>query len=129
MSYGDPSGNPNPFSSGPTNPYQSSTPGYGYMPPQQPEGAPVLAIISLVCGVLGIITTCCCGLFGLPIPLAAIICGGIALAQPNAQGKGMAIGGIALGVLCFIVGILLLILVIANPDFGKQLQQMQQMNK
>ena len=99
------------------------------MPPQQPQGNPTLAIISLVCGVLGIVTTCCCGLFGLPIPIAAIICGGIAMAQPNAQGKGMAIAGIALGVLCLIAGIGLLILVIANPDFARQMQELQKMNK
>ncbi|MFN0020336.1 MAG: DUF4190 domain-containing protein [Pirellulaceae bacterium] len=122
MSYGDSSGNPNPFSSTP-NPYQSSTP--GYMPPPEQQGSPVLAIISLVCGVVGIITTCCCGLFGLPIPLAAIICGGIVLAQPNGQGKGMAIGGVALGVLCFIAGIILFIVVLSNPEFMQQLQQMK----
>ena len=39
MSYGDSSGNPNPFSSTP-NPYQSSTP--GYMPPPEQQGSPVL---------------------------------------------------------------------------------------
>ena len=41
----------------------------------------------------------------------------------------MAIGGVALGVICFLLGIGLFILVLSNPDFGKQLQQMQQMNK
>lgn len=121
MSYGDPSGNPNPFGS--TNPYQSSTP--GYMPPPQPQGSPVLAIISLVCGIVGIITTCCCGLFGLPIPLAAIICGGIALAQPNSQGKGMAIAGVVLGVICFLLAIVLFVVALSNPEFIQQFQQMQ----
>ncbi|MBC7851831.1 MAG: DUF4190 domain-containing protein [Pirellulaceae bacterium] len=117
MSYGDPS----------TNPYQSSTP--GYMPPPQAPGPPVLAIISLVCGVLGIVTTCCCGILGIPVPIIAIICGGIALAQPNAGGKGMAIGGVALGVICLLAGIGLLILVLMNPDFANELQKMQQLNK
>ncbi len=120
MSYGDPSSNPNPFGS--TNPYQSSSP--GYMPPQQ-QGSSTLAIISLVCGIVGIITSCCCGLFGLPIPLAAIICGGIALSQPNAQGKGMAIGGVVLGVLAFVLAIILVVIAVSNPQFMQDLQQMQ----
>src|SRR3954471_5500421 len=107
MSYGDPFGNQSQF---PPNPYQSpGTP--GYMPPPQ-QAPPTLAIVSLVCGVLGIVTTCCCGLLGLPIPLAAIITGGIALAQPAAGGKGMAIAGVGLGVLCFLLGLGLFILVI-----------------
>jgi len=115
------------MSFGDQNPYQPSTP--GYMPPQQPQGSSTLAIISLVCGIVGLITTCCCGVLGLPVPIAAIVCGGICLSQPNAQGKGMAIAGVALGVLCLIAGVALLILVLANPDFAKQLQDMQQMNK
>ncbi|MGI8979459.1 MAG: DUF4190 domain-containing protein [Pirellulaceae bacterium] len=117
MSYGDPS----------TNPYQTSTP--GYMPPPQPQGSPVLAIISLVCGVLGVVTTCCCSIFGLPVPIIAIVCGGIALAQPNSSGKGMAIAGVVLGVLCVLLAIVLLIIGLANPEFGRQFQDMQQFNK
>jgi Na+/H+ antiporter NhaD/arsenite permease-like protein len=95
------------------------------MPPPQPEGSPVLAIISLVCGIVGIITSCCCGLLGLPIPLAALICGGIALAQPNSQGKGMAIGGVILGVLGFVVAIVMVVIALSNPQFMQDLQRMQ----
>jgi hypothetical protein len=133
MSYGDPSGSPNPFSNSPNpfsnspNPYQTPAT-QGYIPPPT-ESPPVLAIISLVCGVLGIVTTCCCGILGVPVPIIAIVCGGIALAQPNSSGKGMAIAGVVLGVICLLLGIGLLILVIANPDFSRQMQQMQQMNK
>jgi hypothetical protein len=123
MSYGDPQQS-NPFSS---NPYSSSTP--GFIPPPPQAGPPVLPIVSLVCGILGIVATCCCGLFGIPIPLIALVTGGIALAQPNAPGKGMAIGGVACGAIALLLWIGMLILVLANPNFAQELQKMQQMNK
>ena len=62
-------------------------------------------------GAVGFLS-CCCFLF-LPIPLAATVTGGIALAQINKEperykGKEFAIAGIALG------GLILALVVLAN---------------
>ena len=127
MSYGDPSGNPNPFSSGPTNPYQSSTP--GYIPPPQQQGSPVLSIVSLVCGILGLLTACCCFPFNLILPVAALITGGIALFQPSAQGKGMAIAGVVCGGLAILLSVIIIVVALSNPQMMQDMQRMQQMNK
>ena len=69
----------------------------GFGPPQGPQGTSTLAIVSLICGILGLT---CCGFFtGLP----AIICGFMARSEsernPNVGGGGMAIAGIVLGFL------------------------------
>jgi hypothetical protein len=116
----------NPFDNPNPNPYQAgSTP--GYPPPQQ--GSSGLAIASLVCGIVGIIATCCCGLFGIPLPLIAIVTGGMALANPNAQGKGMAMAGVVMGGASLLLIVLGVIIMLLNPDFAKQLEQMKQMQR
>ena len=91
--------------------------GNPYQPPVSPGAfdAPMptsgLAIASLICGVIGIVT---CFLPG----IAAVICGHMALKQmaaPNAQvtGRGMAVAGLVLGYLSILlivaVGALILI--------------------
>ncbi len=117
----NPFGNPDPL--GNSNPYQSGgAPGYGYgyaPPPQGPSG---LAIASLNGGIMGIVSTCCCGVFGIPLPLIALVTGGIALANPNAQGKGMAIAGVILGSLSLLFAVVVLVIMLTNPDFGQQFQ-------
>lgn len=71
-----------------------------------------LAIASLVCGILGVLT----GIFifsGLSLGLAGIVLGIVALVKVKngtASGKGMAIGGIVTGALGMIVAVVVLIL-------------------
>ena len=71
-----------------------------------------LAIASLVCGILGVLT----GIFifsGLSLGLAGIVLGIVALVKVKngtASGKGMAIGGIVTGALGMIVAVGVLIL-------------------
>ena len=89
-------------------------PPYGYgAPPPAPMGpmGPVypnaprthgLAIASMVCGILAIVPGCCCGLFGIPLSIAALIMGIISISQINASagqlgGKGMALAGTICG--------------------------------
>ncbi len=94
----------------------SSVPGLCVMPqvagnPYQPPAVPGaidaplptsgLAIASLICGVVGIVT---CFLPG----IAAVICGNMALKQmavPNARvtGRGMAVAGLVLGYLSIVL--------------------------
>jgi len=93
-------------------------PGYGPPPPQQPGGfvppqiimppgyEPArtngLAIASLICGILAIVPGCCCGLFGIPLSIIALVMGIISISQINASqgrfvGKGLAIAGVSCG--------------------------------
>jgi len=63
-------------------------------------GTQGMGIASLVCGILGILGSCCCGLFGSPLDIIAIILGVLALKTP---GRGMGITGIICGVIGLIV--------------------------
>lgn len=81
------------------------------MPPQpppmmnpyaQPPRTHGLAIASMICGILAIIPGCCCGLFGIPLSIAALVMGIVSISQINASqgqvgGKGMAIAGTICG--------------------------------
>jgi len=69
------------------------------MPPQRNHG---LAVASMVCGILAIVPGCCCGFFGLPLSVAALVMGVVSIMQINASGgqlggKGMAIAGTVCG--------------------------------
>jgi hypothetical protein len=61
-----------------------------------------LAVASMVCGILAIVPGCCCGLFGMPLSIAALVMGLMSINQINASGgqlggKGMAIAGTVCG--------------------------------
>ena len=105
-----------------SNPYdspQTNTSDFGG-PPPNPN--PVLAIVSLVTGIISLIPGCCCGLIGIPMALVAIGTGiaGIVMANSGkASGKGMAIAGVILGglyVLVFIVSLILNLAGVVSPD-------------
>ena len=84
----------------------------GGYPGYQPKPGSGLAIASLVCGILGVLT----GIFifsGLSLGLAGIVLGIVALVKVKngtASGKGMAIGGIVTGALGMIVAAVVLVL-------------------
>ncbi|WP_294640948.1 DUF4190 domain-containing protein [Rothia mucilaginosa] len=84
----------------------------GGYPGYQPKPGSGLAIASLICGILGVLT----GIFifsGLSLGLAGIVLGIVALVKVKngtASGKGMAIGGIVTGALGMIVAVVVLIL-------------------
>jgi hypothetical protein len=91
-------------------PYQSPmAPGPGaYVPGYYQPVAPTsgLAIASMVCGIVAIITCYFAGLLGLP----AVICGHLALSQINGSalpmaGRGMAIAGLVLGYLGIVMSV------------------------
>lgn len=117
MSYGDPPGSPNPFSS---NPYQTPS-SSGYMAPPPSPGADVpmiLGIISIVFGVIAVPLSCCVCV-GVWPGLVAIILGGVALiipAQPGSPGKMLGIGGIVLGLVPMIFFVAMMII----SAFSKQ---------
>lgn len=63
---------------------------------QQNNKAKGLSIASLVCSILGILSTCCCACLGLPFPIAAIILGFLAKDEYGNR-NGMATAGIIIG--------------------------------
>ena len=115
------------------NPYDSpqyvgSAP-VGGLPPGQHQNTG-LAVASLVLGIVGIASNCCCTLLGGALGIAAIITGFLALSQVKAGtagGKGMAMAGLICGVAALVLGIGLLILsiVINVPSIMQQFQQFQ----
>jgi hypothetical protein len=92
------------------------------MGPMGPMGqSQGLATAALICGILALPCGFCCAGLGLPLGIAAIVMGGIAMSRANAQpelygGKGMAIGGLACGIGGLLFGILMLLL-----GFGMQM--------
>jgi hypothetical protein len=81
-----------------------------------------LAIVSLVCGILGILLSFCC-YGGIPLGIAAAIIGFLGMKNVNSNpesygGKGMAIGGIVTGIIGFLISAGL-ILVIILLQFAK----------
>ena len=76
-----------------------------------------MAITGMVCGILTILPSCCCGLFGLPLTILlvilSIVFSIIGLVQikknPAQKGKGMAIAGLIIGALGLIAAILMVV--------------------
>src|SRR5215204_3705968 len=67
-----------------------------------------LPTISLVLGILGVVTICCYG--GIPLGTAAVITGVIAMNQEKSDpvtygGRGLAFGGIITGAISLIIGV------------------------
>jgi len=124
VSYSEPPnyGSPPPPPPGDGGGYGAPPPGggYGAQPPgyggQQPKSS-VLAIVSLVTGVLGIL---CCGWFVLSI--AALITGflgrkEIAESGGMKTGNGLAMAGLILGAIGIVLGILNWVLILATDSF------------
>ena len=109
-----------PLGSG--NPYQAPG-GFGpqFGPPSAPP-SPLLGIASLACGVLSIFFSCCCGLLSIPLSLAAIGLGAVALMKSDGVGKMLAIGGIVCGVLSLLLFVVFLVIALTNPEWLHQFQ-------
>lgn len=93
---------------------------YAALTPPQTSG---LAITSLVCGVLGIIT---CGMLAVLTFLPAIICGHMALSQigksaGRIKGSGLAIAGLVTGYVQSLFAVMVIVSILAGvalPVFG-----------
>ncbi|WP_408899184.1 DUF4190 domain-containing protein [Nocardioides sp. R1-1] len=102
---------------GPGAPGGYGPPGYGYQAPQQS----VLAVVSLVAGIVGLVGVCCCGILGV-VGLGGVICGILAKkeirdAHGMKTGDGLALAGIITGALGIALGIASVILVFAVGAF------------
>jgi hypothetical protein len=99
--------------------------GPGGFPPGPPRNNG-LAVGSLVCGILAIVPGCCCGFFGIPLSIAAVVMGLVSMNQINASGglqggKGMAIAGTVCGGVAMAMDVLAVV-------FNVSSQLMQQMS-
>lgn len=78
----------------------------------------IVALISMIAGILGLPASCCCNCFSVPFAITAIVMGIIALRQFRATpyrftGKGMAIAGLTCGILALVLSIVMLALGLA----------------
>lgn len=118
-------GNANPYQN--TGSSQQAQPTYNQTPPtynQAPYGPGVnqpsssnngLAIASLVCGIVAIALTCC--YIGIVSAVAGLITGIISLAKKQG-GTGMAIAGVILSGLSFIICVIMIFVLLAFTDSG-----------
>lgn len=94
--------------------YNTSQQPYGSVQPQD-TGAGAMAIVSLIMGILSIVT-CCVGI-GLIFGVAAIILAGISLSKK--KGKGVSIGGLVTGIIGTLLSLVIVIyMVMAGVAFG-----------
>lgn len=77
----------------------------GYFAQQPKEGTDVLAIISLVMGILSLL--CCCMGFGILFGIVGIILAGISIANRGA--KGIAIGGLVTSIIGTIFSLIMIL--------------------
>lgn len=143
MSYGQPpygspppppGGGEPPYGSGEQPPYQpygaAGQPPYGppgapgYGGPQQPQTS-VMAILGLVFGIVGLVTSCFCyGFLGIP----GIVLGFLGMKEVKESngaktGHGMALAGLITGIAAVAIGILLVVLVFALNVFDPTLYE------
>jgi len=72
-----------------------------------------VCITSLVCGILGVLGSVGCLLFGIPLGVVALVTGIIGLSQAREQsgeGKAMAIGGMCCGAVAIVLSLALFLL-------------------
>lgn len=75
------------------------------------EGSTVLAVVSLVLGILGILISCCLGGLCLLFSIPATICSIISIVKKQG-GRGMAIAGLIMGIIGDLIGIVLLLILL-----------------
>lgn len=99
--------------------------GTPYQPPtyqSQSASTDPLAVTSLVLEIIGLRLGMCCGVFSLPFSLGAIVLGILSIVrcngeQPEYGGKGLAIGGLACGIISLLLCLILLVVALTvNPE-------------
>lgn len=89
----------------------------GYTVPGQPTGqSNTLGLLSMIFGIVSIVLGFCCGLFGSPFAIAALVMGFIGLNKVKlgqASNKGMALTGVICGAAGLVVAIIMVIVGVA----------------
>lgn len=101
------------------NQYQQNPYGQNNYPPQRPQNGNGLIGFSISSMVIGIVALLCSCFPYIPLILGllAVALGGIGIAK-NADGKGMAIAGLILGIITVVWGILYAIAIAAAADIS-----------
>ena len=115
--------NPNGYQQYNQNPYQTNQYQYGqyqqYQTPVQPQSNG-MAVGALICGILGILLSCCLWYISIPLSIVGLVLG-ILVLKKKKGGKSLAIIGIVLCAISILIGIFVAIVVIAvftNPEFS-----------
>lgn len=115
--------NQNPY---PNNQYQYGQ--YQQYPTPEPPKSNGMAVGSLICGILGILLSCCLWYIAIPLSIAGLVLG-ILVLKNKKGGKSLAIVGIVLSAISIIIGIFAAIMFIAilnDPEFGSMYQDILQ---
>ena len=86
-----------------------------------------LAILALVCGILGIIFNCCCGWLSIPFAIAALILALVAPKKDDGKMDGMALAGLILGIVGFVFFGFNIILTIIGASTGLLAELMEEL--
>lgn len=91
---------------------------YDYSPPGSGGGGGSgLATTAMILGIVAIPLACCCGLFSIPVSLAAVVTGGISMKNP--EGKGQAVTGLICGLLALAMSIGALVIGFGMGNFNR----------
>lgn len=111
--------------------YSQNQQPFGSVQPQE-TGAGTMAIVSLIMGILSIVT-CCVGI-GLIFGIVAIILAGISLSKK--RGKGVSIGGLVTGIIGTLLSLVIVIYIIMagvafgtmkdDPEFQKEFNEIME---
>jgi hypothetical protein len=87
---------------------------------QEPKGSNAMAVASLVCGIVGLLISCC-AFISLPLSITSIVLGIIVL-KKNKEGRSLAIIGIIIGaatvLICFILIAFSAFMINGNSEFS-----------
>ena len=82
-----------------------------------------MCIAGLVLGIISVLFSCCCGIFGLPFPVIGIILSSIGLIQtkkdPSQEGRNLGMVGLVLSILAILLSIVGVIFGIGAAIFDK----------
>ena len=92
-------------------------PNYVYPPTEPPKEKNPTAITSMVLGIIGVVSICCCGVGAPVFGIAALIC---AIVSKSKTGKmnGMAIAGLIMGIVSIVFGVAWLIFFFVGMSNG-----------
>lgn len=88
-------------------------PAYAYNTPQPPKKASGFAVASLVLGIIGVLSSCCCTFLSLPLGIIGTILGIVGCTKKNVS-KGIAIAGIILSVISVLISVVCMLIIILS---------------
>lgn len=98
---------------------EGADPGTGRAPRNPAAGGtPQIVVWGLVAAIAGFLI---CGVFLGPAAVFMGISGRKRVRSTGAPGEGLAVAAIVLGVICFVVNVVVIVVILSNPDLAEQL--------